>query len=122
MKTFLEIDPVLFVLSMAGSIFAAVKRDFFLLLWVIPFLIFLYAIDYVSSFHLMPLIPAFCIAASRFLVEITGKIRIIKKKKLQQTLPFAIISGIIISGLVSTVLLHKSLLYWYGLVDQSAFS
>jgi hypothetical protein len=105
MKTFFEMDPVLFVLSMAGSIFAAVKRDFFLLLWVIPFLIFLYAIDYVSSFHLMPLIPAFCIAASRLLVEITGKIRIIKKKKLQQILPFAIISGIIIFGLVSTTML-----------------
>jgi hypothetical protein len=105
-KTFFEMDPVLSVLSMAGLIFAAVKRDFFLLLWVIPFLIFLYAIDYVSSFHLIPLIPAFCIAASRFLVEITGKIRIIiKKKKLQQILPFAIISGIIIFGLVSTTML-----------------
>jgi hypothetical protein len=90
---------------MAGLIYAAIKRDFFLLLWVIPFLIFLYFIDYVSSFHLMPLIPAFCIAASRFLVEITGKIKIIKKYKLQQILPFAIISGIIIFGLISTTML-----------------
>ena len=105
MRTFFELDPVLFVLSMAGLIFAAVKRDFFLLLWVIPFLIFLYAIDFVSSFHLIPLVPAFCIAASRFLVEITGKIRIIKKNTIQQTLPFAIISGIIIFGLVSTSML-----------------
>jgi hypothetical protein len=105
MKTFLEIVPVLFVLSMAGSIFAAVKRDFFLLLWVIPFLIFLYVLDYVSSFHLIPLIPAFCIAASRFLVEITSKIKIIKKYKIQQILPFAVISGIIIFGLVSTTML-----------------
>jgi Dolichyl-phosphate-mannose-protein mannosyltransferase len=106
MKTFFEMDPVLFVLSIAGLIYAAVKRDFFLLLWVIPFLIFLYAIDYVSSFHLMPLIPAFCIAASRFLVEIIDKTKIIiKKTKLQQILPFAIISGIIIFGLVSTTML-----------------
>src|ERR687889_49317 len=104
-KTFFEMDPVLYVLSMAGLIFAAVKRDFFLLLWVIPFLIFLYAIDYVSSFHLIPLIPAFCIAAPRFLVEITGKIKIIKKYKVQQILPFAVISGIIIFGLVSTTML-----------------
>jgi hypothetical protein len=105
LNTFFKMDPVLFVLSMAGLIFAAVKRDFFLLLWVIPFLIFLYIIDYVSSFHLMPLIPAFCIAASRFLVEITGKIKIIKKYKVQQILPFAVISGIIIFGLVSTTML-----------------
>jgi hypothetical protein len=86
-------------------IFAAVKRDFFLWLWVIPFLIFLYIIDYVSAWHLMPLIPAFCIAASRFLVEITGKIKFIKKYKVQQILPFAVISGIIIFGLVSTTML-----------------
>jgi hypothetical protein len=104
-NTFFKMDPVLFVLSTAGLIFAAVKRDFFLLLWVIPFLIFLYAIDYVSSFHLIPLIPAFCIAASRFLVEITSKIKIIKKYKIQQILPFAVISGIIIFGLVSTTML-----------------
>ena len=57
----------------------------------------------------MPLIPAFCIAASRFLVELPDKIRIIIKKKyyykLQQILPFAIISGIITFGLVSTTML-----------------
>ena len=105
-KTFFEMDPVLSVLSSAGLIFAAVKRDFFLLLWVIPFLIFLYAIDYVSSFHLIPLVTAFSIATSRFLVEITGKInKIIKKFKLQQILPFAVISGIIIFGLVTTTML-----------------
>jgi hypothetical protein len=105
LNTFFQIDPILFVLSMAGLIYAAIKRDFFLLLWVVPFLIFLYFIDYVSIFHLMPLVPAFCIAASRLLVELPSKIKSIKKYKLQQTLPFAIISGIIIFGLVSTTML-----------------
>jgi hypothetical protein len=105
LKTFFQMDPILFVLSMAGLIYAAVKRDFFLVLWVIPFLIFLYFIDYVSAWHLMPLIPAFCIAASRLLVELPGKIKIIKKYNLQPILPFAIISGIIIFGLISTTML-----------------
>jgi hypothetical protein len=104
-KTFFQNDPILLVLGIAGLIYAAIKRDFFLLLWVIPFLIFLYFIGYVSSFHMMPLIPAFCIAASRFLVELPSKIKIIKKYNLQQILPFAIISGIIIFGLVSTIML-----------------
>src|SRR5919112_637056 len=102
-KTFFEMDPVLSVLSMAGLIFAAVKRDFFLLLWIVPFLIFLYAIDYVSSFHLMPLVPAFCIAASRFLVEVPGNI--IKKNMVRHILSFGVISGIIIFGLISTTML-----------------
>jgi Dolichyl-phosphate-mannose-protein mannosyltransferase len=105
LKTFFQDDPILFVIGMAGLIYAAVKRDFFLLLWVIPFLIFLYFIGYVSPFHLMPLIPAFCIAASRLLVELPSKIKIIKKHNIQQILPFAIISGIIIFGLVSTAML-----------------
>jgi hypothetical protein len=104
-KTFFQNDPILLVLGIAGLIYAAIKRDFFLLLWVIPFLIFLYFIGYVSSFHMMPLIPAFCIAASRFLVELPSKIKIFKKYNLQQILPFAIISGIIIFGLVSTIML-----------------
>jgi hypothetical protein len=105
LKTFFQNDPILFVLGIAGLIYAGVKRDFFLLLWVIPFLIFLYFIGYVSSFHVMPLIPAFCIAASRLLVELPGKIKIIKKYNLHQILPFAIISGIIIFALVSTTML-----------------
>jgi 4-amino-4-deoxy-L-arabinose transferase-like glycosyltransferase len=112
LHTFFYMDPILFVLSIAGLIYAAIKRDFFLLLWVIPFLIFLYFIDYVSAFHLMPIVPALCIAASRFLVEIPGKIKNIKKYyKLQQTLPFAIISGIIIFGLISTTMLITVLLH-----------
>jgi hypothetical protein len=103
LNTFFQMDPILFVLGTAGLVFAAVKRDLFLLLWVIPFLIFLYFIGYVSSFHLIPIAPAFCIAASRFIVELTGKI--IKKNRIQQILPFSVISGIIIFGLISTTML-----------------
>ncbi len=101
-----KIDSVLFILGMAGLVFAAIKRDFFLLLWVIPFLVFLYLIGFVSHWHLIPLIPPFCVAAARLIVDLSN--RISNKKIVQQILPFAIILGVGIFGLVNTTILITS--------------
>jgi Dolichyl-phosphate-mannose-protein mannosyltransferase len=98
----LRIDPVLIMVGLAGLLFAAIKRDFLLLLWTIPFIIWLQFIGYVSFFHLIPLFPAFCIAGAKLIVDLSNKIR---TKKHQQILPFAIISGIGIFGLTSTIML-----------------
>jgi len=53
-----KIDSVFVVMAIAGLIFAAIKRDFFLLLWYVPFLIFLYVLGFVSYWHFTPLLPA----------------------------------------------------------------
>ena len=98
-----QIDPVLVLLGIAGLMFVAIKRDLFLLLWTIPFLIFLYLIGFVSQWHFIPIIPAACIAAARFINYLSN--RIINKKKIQRVLlPFIIISGIVIFGLTSTTM------------------
>jgi Dolichyl-phosphate-mannose-protein mannosyltransferase/PsbP-like protein len=96
-----NIDPVLSVLGITGLLFAAIKRDFFLLLWAIPFLVFLYFIGFVSYWHVIPLIPALCIAAARLIVDLSNKIN--NKNVVQKTLPFAIISVIGIFGLVNII-------------------
>ena len=58
-------DPVLLILGIAGFVFVTITRkDLIFLFWVVPFLVFFYAVDYVSHFHLIPLIPAFCIGES----------------------------------------------------------
>ena len=58
-------DPVLLILGIAGFVFVAVTRkDYIFLIWVIPFLALFYVVDYVSHFHMIPLIPAFCIGAA----------------------------------------------------------
>src|SRR5206468_4037076 len=62
-NAFFKDDPILLLLAAAGMAFAAIKRDYFLLLWVIPFLIFLYYLGYVSLFYFIPLLPPLCIAA-----------------------------------------------------------
>src|SRR5919107_1279804 len=102
LKYLFQIEPVLLVLGFAGIFFAEIKRDFLILLWVAPFLVFLLIIDFVSFFHLIPLIPAFCIAAARMIVDVSSRIN---HKKIQQILPFAIISGIGIFGIVNAAIL-----------------
>ena len=101
------IDPVLMILGAVGFIFmASVKRDILLLLWIIPFLIFYYLLGHFTFFYFNLLIPAFCIAAAGFIVEVSNKFT--RKKLLlrqQQILPFVIISVIGIFGFISTILL-----------------
>jgi Dolichyl-phosphate-mannose-protein mannosyltransferase len=95
-------DPVLLILGIAGFVFATITRkDLLFVFWVIPFLAFFYVVDYVSHFHMIPLIPAFCIGAAVLIGDLSEKV--MKNKKLvHRILPFAIISAIGIFGLVST--------------------
>jgi dolichyl-phosphate-mannose-protein mannosyltransferase len=99
---FFQTDPVLFVLGMVGFIYAAIKRDFFLLLWIIPYTFFLQFIGYVQYFYWIPVLPAFSIAAAKLILDLSNKIN---KKKVQKILPFIIISAIGLFGLVSTTML-----------------
>src|SRR5918999_737821 len=102
LKYLFQIEPVLLILGISGIIFAEIKRDFMLLLWVMPFLVFLFIIDFVSFFHLIPLLPAFCIAAARMIVYLSSKI---SYKKVQQILPFVVILAIGVFGLTNTIML-----------------
>jgi hypothetical protein len=95
-------DPVLLILGTAGFAFAAIARkDFIFLIWVVPFFALFYIVDYVSHFHLIPLIPAFCIGAAVMIADISDKL--LKNKKLvHKILPIAVIFAIGIFGLIST--------------------
>jgi hypothetical protein len=95
-------DPVLLVLGITGTVYAAIKRDSMILLWIIPFVIFLASIGYVQYFYWIPILPAFCIAASKFIID---KIETVKKSS-QRIITFSVISIICIFGLtVSTLLI-----------------
>jgi hypothetical protein len=102
LKYLFQIEPVLLILGISGIIFAEMKRDFMILLWVIPFLIFIFIMDFVSFFHLIPLLPAFCIAAARTIVYLSNRI---SYKKIQQILPFVVILGVGAFRLINTTML-----------------
>ncbi|MGI0060417.1 MAG: ArnT family glycosyltransferase, partial [Nitrosotalea sp.] len=61
---FFKLDPVLFVLGIAGTVFAIVRRHYFILFWFVPFVIFLLTIGYNQYFYWIPILPVFCISAS----------------------------------------------------------
>jgi hypothetical protein len=86
-----QIDPLIFLLGCGGVVFCYIKRDHLVLLWIIPFLIFLFVIDFVSFFHLSLLLPAVCISAARLIVDCSNKV---KRIKLRRVLPLATISVI----------------------------
>ena len=62
--TFFKIDPILLILGTAGLIFAAIKKNLVLLLWTIPYLIFLYYLGFVQYFYLIQIVPPLCVATA----------------------------------------------------------
>jgi hypothetical protein len=83
MNSFLEMDPFLILIGTIGIIYAiAVKRDPIPALWVFPLLVFVYAIQDVSFWRLVPLIPIFCIASAILIVD--ASIRIANRYGIQK--------------------------------------
>jgi hypothetical protein len=102
LTTIFQIDPVLFILAIAGLIYAEIKRDYLILLWTIPFLIFLFLVGFVGFFYLILLMPLFSIAASRLIVDIVNKFN---NKKNRRIVFSTVILSIAIFGLLNTSLL-----------------
>jgi dolichyl-phosphate-mannose-protein mannosyltransferase len=101
-EPFLIMDPVLFIIGLAGVGYAAIKKDLFILLWFFPFLLFLLFVGYAQYFHVIPIIPVFCIAASLLINDLTSKARNVKRANIMK---MGILVPLAIFGLISTTLL-----------------
>jgi Dolichyl-phosphate-mannose-protein mannosyltransferase len=104
-RDLLRIDPVLIVLGSVSLFYAAIRKDFFVLLWTIPFIIFFYLVGRVTYNYWVPLLPVFCISGSIFIVEVSHKITGGTGKLIGQILPFAVTLSIVIFGLIVNVML-----------------
>ena len=100
----LKIDPILLVAGTVSIIFLSIRKDLLILLWTVPYFILFYFLGYVSFFHFIPLFPAFCIAFAKLIVFLSDRISI-KNKIISQVTTYAIISGLCIFGLISTIIL-----------------
>ena len=98
----IKIDPILLTIGFFGIIYAAIKRDLFILLWIFPYALFLYLIGWSQYFHFILIFPAFCIAPALAIFELSKKV---KNAKAQKVLPFFIISVIGFFGLANTSML-----------------
>lgn len=101
-SSFIQMDPVLFILGIVGIMFCIAKRDYFILIWFIPFIIFLLAIGYNQYFYWIPILPVFCISASILIIKTLERV---KKEKVGKTLLITVVLGIGVFGLTSTTLL-----------------
>jgi hypothetical protein len=99
---FFKIDPLLLALAVIGLIYAWIKRDYFLLLWAVPYLIILFLVDWVYFFHFILVFPAVCIVIALLFTDL-GK----KKFKSRILRPFiiSVISVIIVFSSVNSIML-----------------
>ena len=94
-------DPFIFAAGFGGLAYSFVRRDYFILLWILPFMAFLGVLGYTNFFYWIPILPALCIGAAKLLFDIIEK----SKKITQKMLTVAILSSIVVFGLTSTTLL-----------------
>ncbi len=94
-----KIDPLFSVLGSAGLVYAVLRKEYWILLWVVPLLVFSYFIGWAVYFHLVPLFPAFCICCAVLMT------RIFNSNIWRRLISPVLISGSICFGLVVSVLL-----------------
>ncbi len=97
-QTFVEIikyhfqhDPLLVSLGLIGIVFSTIKKDLFILIWAVPFIVFLYSVGFVSYWHIVPIIPLVCIAAARLIHDTS---QLVRRKNTQKILPFMLLLAI----------------------------
>jgi hypothetical protein len=119
LNIFFQIDPVLLVIGIAGIILGAIKKDYLILVWTIPYFIFLYLAGWVVYFHLIPLLPVFCISSALLIVNLSRKIVVsgvgvrvaaaANKKKGQMILRYILICAIPIFGIIITSIMISTI-------------
>jgi len=93
-------DWVLFISGISGIVYAAFKRDRFILLFTLPFLFFMFAIGHVVELHLMLLVVILCISTARLLVDIAYYLK--KKNKILHLSSIGLIAVVVIMGFTGT--------------------
>ena len=82
-EQFFKSDPVLLILGVLGISIATIKRDFMPLLWIFPYLTFLYFVGWTILFHWVIVLPVFCISTAILIRHIA---QWITKKRTKQNL------------------------------------
>ena len=97
-----DMDPILLTLAAAAIIYAVIRKDYFILLWALPYLVFLYFIGWVVPIHWIILVPILCISAAML---IDNLINFVSSRKVVKFLPHIAISAFVILGFLTTSLL-----------------
>lgn len=98
---FFAIDPLFLLLGFGGIAYCIIKRNLFVVLWFVPYMVFLSAIGFKQYFHWIMALPVLCIAAAILIFEIPKKL---SPEKQKQTVIISVMC-ITIFGLSSTSIL-----------------
>ena len=103
---FAKVDPVLLALGAAGLAYAGLKKDYFLLLWFLPFAAFFSIAGFHQYFYVLPIVPAFCIAFSKVTLDTMAK-RAKNSKKVAgtQLISWLPLIALVVYGLTTTLIL-----------------
>ena len=98
-----KIDPILVGFSFIGLAYTMIrKRDSFLILWFIPFIIFQLISSYLQYWHLIPIYPALCIGVA---VLITDVSKIFRSQRIKKLFPYSLLTIMGMYGLIVTTVL-----------------
>ena len=95
-QSFIIVDPVLMLLGFLGIAYSILKKEYIIMLWILPFVCFS-SIFYTQYFHLIPVIPVWCIAAAFLIDRIMSIIRNLARRLVLQTITF---TSILLFGLI----------------------
>lgn len=104
LSVFWKSDPVLLLLGSAGVAFCCLRRDFIPLIWIVPYFSLLFFVGWVTHFHMILILPAFCIAIGKMIIEFPKMIR----PGLGNIISFSALSALSVFGLISTSMLMNS--------------
>lgn len=98
-----KIDPILVGFSFIGLAYAAIrKRDSFLILWFVPFIIFQLISSYLQYWHLIPIFPALCIGVAVLITDIS---KIFRSQRIKKLLPYSLLTIMGMYGIIVTTIL-----------------
>ena len=97
---FYNFDWILLISGISGIVYAALRRDKFILLLAIPFLIFMFVIGHVVLIHLMLLVVILSVSAAKLFVDIVYYLK--KKKQILYLSSTGLIAVVVTMGFIST--------------------
>jgi len=100
LTAFYNFDWILVISGFIGVVYAAFRRDRFILLYTVPFLFFMLVIGHVAFVHLMLLFVILCISAAKLFVDIVYYLK--KKKQIIYISSIGLIALVVITAFTSS--------------------
>lgn len=77
-ESFFDTDSMLLILGLAGLIYSCLRKNWIVILWIVPFLVFVYVHGWFNPFHWVIALPAFCIGGAALVIELVQRMKFIR--------------------------------------------